>query len=86
MLAAERDRFGSKLRERSVTTIARQHGNWYSPLTQKTYRRERHSRCAAALLRIVVDYDNAIEHHAAVELVLSEWLPAKGDHRAPRAI
>jgi hypothetical protein len=41
-------------------------------------RDERDGRCAAALLRIVVDYDNAIEHRTAVVLVLSEWL-RRGD-------
>src|ERR1700720_4464322 len=34
VLAAERDRLGTTLHERCVTTIARQHGNWYSPVTQ----------------------------------------------------
>jgi hypothetical protein len=75
MLAAERDRFGSKLHERCATAITRQHGNGYSPLTQKAYRRDRDSCCAAALLRIVVDYDNAIEHHTTVVLVL--WTAAR---------
>jgi hypothetical protein len=75
MLAADRNRLGTKLHERRATTIARQHGNWYSPLTQKTHRRKRDSCRAAALLRIVVDYDNSIEHHTAVVLMLSEWLP-----------
>src|ERR1700720_1190675 len=78
MLAAKRNGVGAKLLKRRAADIARQHGNRYLALTQKTYRRERHSRCAAALLRIVVDYNNAIEHHAAVVLVRSEWLPAKG--------
>jgi hypothetical protein len=83
MLAAKRNRLGTKLHECRATTIARQHGNWYFPLTQKTYRRERDSCRAAALLRIVVDYDNPIEHHAAFVLVLPEWLPL-GDRLTPQ--
>src|SRR5882757_4754908 len=72
VLAADRDRLGTKLRERRITTIARQHGNWYLPLTQKTHRRDRDSCRAATLLRIVIDHDNAIEHHTEVMLVQLE--------------
>jgi hypothetical protein len=72
MLAAKRNYLGTKLHERRAATIARQHGNWYSPLTQKTYRCERDSCRAATLLRIVIDHDNAIEHHTVVMLVQLE--------------
>jgi hypothetical protein len=86
MLAAKRNRLGTKLHESRATTIARQHGNWYSPLTQKTYRRERNGRRSAALLGIVVDNDNAFEHHAAVVLVLPGVAAARADRLPPSGL